>query len=370
MKVNLFFKLKMEQPQQLSDYFNIVSDFLDKTFRDDAKLFVSVKSSQRSTMQFFETNQADQLVPTPRKKKAEAEEGDKKTPATGTTIHTVRFTPRMVLRNDGTSYGKLKLGCRADISNVCNLYQRMLIGTDGLTTFAMDVDNLVDGLQLKSKLSVNTIETANDDCTSAELKYKRKDFYVNCLVSRYGDGGVLKDFDFGARFYSLLAGFGFRNFQRPWSNDGIPAEDVDYIGATRNNRLFVGGGYSGTDWTFGGQLVRTDDAWCVAELALYHKVCANTSLACRYELDILGAVARLCIAFSQGIKVPLPSALGGGTLPFVAAIKSESDGSVSGTLRGRVGRMMQWGIVARKNVMHHGSSPRFGFLVSLDNGED
>ena len=367
----------MEQPQQLDDYFDIVSDFIDKTFRDDAKVFVSVKSSQRSTMRFFETNQADQLIPTPRKKKAAADD-DKKpdgtaatSTAAGTTVHTVRFTPRMILRNDGTSYGKLKLGCRADISNICNLYQRVFVGTDGLTTFALDVDNLVEGLLLKTKFDINTIEMAAEDRTTAEVEFQRSDFYVNARMSRYGDGGISKDVDFGARFYSLLAGFGFRNFQRAGGNAvGLVADEVDYLGTTRNNRLFVGGGYSGADWTFGGRLIRSDDAWCVAELALYHKVSPTTSLACRYEVDILAAVAKLCLAFAQGFSIPLPPFLGGGNVPLVAAVKSESDGSVSGTLRGRLGQMMQWGIVARKNVMHHGSPTRFGFLISLDNGDE
>ncbi|KEG12282.1 putative suppressive immunomodulating factor [Trypanosoma grayi] len=353
----------MHSPSKLNDFFRIVDDFFKKTFRDESEVFVAVKSRQYS--ESFPGKQLFFAAPPPAadtNAAAAAAAASRKTP------NYMSFSPRLVLNRDGTGFGKVKLGCGLCIPRVCRFEQGLTLNNEGVVSTNVKLSELLEGLQLKGRISVNTIAPASEDVSAATIDYERRDFYTSVGYQRNGLGSSDLLVDCGTKFFNLLAGAGFERQKLSYLEQQDASAQLDV--------LYAGLGFTGVNWSIGAKMVRANDAWSNARVAFYQRMAPNTSVACGYNYDLSESRAHLSLGFSQGFRLRVPTILQQrveeqvdtwtATLPFVGAFKAESDGVCAATIRGIFNGVVHWGLIARKNMLLAASPPQFGVTISME----
>ncbi|KAG5493284.1 hypothetical protein GH5_02026 [Leishmania sp. Ghana 2012 LV757] len=394
----------MEAPRTLNNYLSLVDDFFRKTFRDDSCLFVALKSRQYSEsilgVNMFAKDaaavSADALLTTamePASKRA--------SPATPSVTETPRthvsnflsISPRMALHLDGSAEGKMKVAYEFEVPRVCRLQQALTLNNRGTVTVMGNVNELVEGLTAGVRASVNTIMPASEDVTFCRIHYQRGDKYSSLGYQRNGLGSSNLLLDCGVTFFNLLLGAGFERRQLSFleQREGSPQLDVMYVGA----------GFTGVNWSIAAKMVRSNDAWSSARMAMLQRLSPTTAVACQYNFDLVEGVAKVSLGFTQGIQLRVPtlirtknaalvttSAFGSApsspsapqvtegalpmipawstAVPLVVAAKAESDGNCSATLRGLFNNTIRWGLVARRNLLDRTSVVKYGVTLSME----
>lgn len=379
----------MDPPAQLDDYFVIVDDFLYKSFRDDCKLFFALRSSQNSVISLKPRESSASAPQSPKKKKFE---GQSQKGAVAT-INTVRLSPRLLIREDGSTYGKVKIALNMNIPDMCDLKQKLVVGSDGKARCSVDVEGVVEGLTVRGTAEVNTIAPATEDESSLVAEYFKKDFYCTGVVNRNGFGSTGTGAHFGAKFHDLILGVGLT--RKYLTDSELVQRELTVIGPQdEDSQLYVGGGFHGNNWSFGARMIRANDLWSSAQIAMFRKIANSTAVACAYGFDLSCSRAHVTLGASQGFNLRIPnifspfeaqSAETTGkaegkeattpspswmiTVPFVGALKADSFGSVFGTIRGVFNKNIQWGIVAKKNFCDANSNVHFGFNITFEDDQ-
>ncbi|RNF07054.1 putative suppressive immunomodulating factor [Trypanosoma rangeli] len=357
----------MNPPSKLGDFFGVVDDFFKKTFRDDSQVFLAVKSRQYS-----ESFPGKQLFFTIPQTSSQAS-GESHTPEEAATMSSKKtnymtFSPRLVLNNDGTAFGKVKLGCGLHIPRVCRFEQGLTLTNKGVVSTELKLIDILEGLELKGRIAVNTIAPASEDVSVATIDYQRRDFYTSLGYQRNGLGSSDLLLDCGTKFFNLLLGAGFERQQLSYLEHQDASAQMDV--------LYAGLGFTGVNWSIGAKMVRANDAWNTARVAFYQRMAPSTMVACGYNFELSESRAHLSLGFSQGFRLRVPTILQQRSeeqvdawtaiLPFVGAVKAESDGVCAATLRGIFNGVVHWALIARKNVLHGASPVRYGVTISME----
>ncbi|ORC93711.1 putative suppressive immunomodulating factor [Trypanosoma theileri] len=355
----------MNSPSKLNDFFGIVDDFFKKTFRENSHIFLAVKSTQFSESfpgkQFFFTT-TDSQAPTSNGNSETTETETRKTP------NYMSFSPRLILNRDGGGFGKVKLGCGLRIPHVCHFEQGLALTNGGVVSTNVKLSDLLDGLVLKGRVSVNTIAPASRDVSTATVDYHRRDFYSSLGYQRNGLGSSDLLVDFGTKFFNLLAGAGFERQKLSYLEQHDAAAQMDV--------LYAGLGFTGVNWSIGAKMVRANDAWSNARVAFYQRMAPNTSVACSYNFDLSASQTLVSLGFSQGFRLRVPTILQQraeeqvdewtAILPFVGAVKAESNGTCAMTIRGVFNGVVRWGLIAHKNLLIDKDPIRYGLTISME----
>ncbi|CAJ1023706.1 hypothetical protein Q4I30_003294 [Leishmania utingensis] len=394
----------MEAPSTLNSYLSLVDDFFRKTFREDSCLFVALKSRQYSEsilgVNMFAKEAATISADAPFTPKMES--GSKLASAAAPSLaektptrvkNFLSLSPRMALHRDGTADGKMKVAYEFYLPRVCRLQQALTLSSRGTVTVVGNVKELMEGLTAGVRASVNTIMPASEDVTLGQIHYKRGDKYSSLAYQRNGLGSSNLLLDCGITFFNLLLGAGFERRQLSFleQREGSGPLDVMYAGA----------GFTGVNWSIAAKMVRSNDAWSNARLALLQRLSSNTAVACQYNFDLVEAVAKVSLGFTQGIQIRVPTLIqtkstapilvstSGGApsspltpqvaetalpviptwstpVPFLVAAKAESDGNCSATLRGLFNNSIRWGVVVQKNLLDDTSVVQYGLTLSME----
>ncbi|KAH9577439.1 hypothetical protein LSM04_005739 [Trypanosoma melophagium] len=356
----------MNSPSKLNDFFGIVDDFFKKTFRENTHIFLAVKSTQFSEsfpgkQLFFST---DSETPTSN----ENSNSEVAVTETRKTPNYMSFSPRLILNRDGSGFGKIKLGCGLRIPHVCHFEQGLILTNGGVVSTNVKLSDLVDGLVLKGRVLVNTIAPASRDVSTATIDYHCRDFYSSLGYQRNGLGSSDLLVDFGTKFFNLLAGAGFERQKISYLEQHDAAAQMDV--------LYAGLGFSGLHWSIGAKMVRANDVWSNARVAFYQRMAPSTSVACAYNYDLPAAQAHVSLGFSQGFRLRVPTILQQrveeqvdewtAILPFVGAVKVESNGTCAMTIRGVFNGVVRWGLIAHKNLLIDKDPIRYGLTISME----
>ena len=356
----------MDKPQELGDYFSIVEDFLSKTFRDDCKLFFAIRSEQASTLRMSTSSATDT-----------------KSANNNTTLHHVRFSPRLFLFDDHATFGKLKIGAHTTIPQLCESIVNLVISSDGVTRAKVSLDEIqqVEGLSLNGSASYNFIESGSKDVVACAAKLLRKNFYAAAEVERNGLGSWAKGLELGTSFYNVIVGCGLRhrNVSLVEENHRALVDTHDsQIGSYEDQSLFIGAGMHGKNWSYGGRMLYRSEAWDALQFSMYRQVGKATSVACNYVLQLLDRNALVTVGAAQAFHLYLPSflvpqsqadgnekELSSKRVPFVGAVKGDTAGNVSFAVRGQLNGSLEWSVVARKNLLNEGEPFRYGVQLTL-----
>jgi hypothetical protein len=410
----------MEAQSTLNDYFTVVDDFFRKTFRDDCRLFMAMKSRQYSEsilgVNMFSKDAALMsadvpLAPSPTANGARDGGDSSGTAAAGAPgaaaleeaprewvsapiANFLSISPRMFLRRDGTAVGKVKVAYEFDLPRVCRLQQALSMNSLGAVTAVGKVKELMEGLTADVRVCVNTIAPASEDVTSGHIHYQRGDKYSSLRYQRNGLGSSDLLVDCGITFFNLLLGAGFERRQLSFleQREGPGQMDVMYAGA----------GFTGVSWSLAAKMIRSNDAWSNAHVAILQRLSPSSAVACQYSFDLAEASAKVSFGCTQGIQLRFPtlvqtraapaSSNGGATtsagrlappslsvgdvdtvalawttpVPLVVAAKAESNGNCSATVRGLFHNSIRWGIVARKNMLDEAATIKYGLTLSME----
>ena len=395
----------MEFQNTLNDYFTVVDDFFRKTFRDDCRLFMAMKSRQYSEsilgVNMFRKDAAllsADVLPTPSSSpppntasspsvtKADASEHVTGERAPTPIANFLSISPRMFLRRDGSAVGKVKVAYEFDLPRVCRLQQALSMNSLGAVTAVGKVKELVEGLTAGVRVCVNTIAPASEDVTSGHVHYQRGDKYSTLRYQRNGLGSSDLLVDCGITFFNLLLGAGFERRQLSFleQREGPGQMDVMYAGA----------GFTSVNWSIAAKMIRSNDAWANAQVAILQRLSPSTAVACQYNFDLAAAVAKVSLGCTQGIQLRFPTLVqtrsGGNStstsvncaahtstseavmpswttpVPLVVAVKAESDGCCSATVRGLLNGSSRGGVVARQNVLDEAATIKYGLTLSME----
>ncbi|GET92376.1 hypothetical protein, conserved [Leishmania tarentolae] len=394
----------MEAPGTLNNYLSVVDDFFRKTFRDDMCLFAALKSRQYSEsilgVNMFAKNAAAVSADAPpaaaRESMSKVASADALSATDKFPTHVSNFlsiSPRMALNRDGRAEGKMKVAYEFIVPRVCRMQQALILNSRGAVTVVGSVKGLMEGLTAGVRASVNTLMPASEDVTVGHMHYQRGDKYSSLRYQRNGLGSSNLLLDCGITFFNLLLGAGFERRQLSFleQKEGPGQLDVMYVGA----------GFTGMNWSISTKMVRSNDAWSSARMAVLQRLSSTTAVACQYNFDLIDAVAKVSLGFTQGIQLRVPifihtksTALasaspsgrgpssssapqGDGTagamipawstsLPLLVAAKAESDGNCSATLRGLFSNFIRWGIVIHTNLLHDKPALKYGLTLSME----
>ncbi|KAK7196278.1 hypothetical protein NESM_000563800 [Novymonas esmeraldas] len=391
----------MEAPATLNSYFTLVDDFFRKTFREESRLYMALKSRQYSEsilgVNMFAKDAAAQSADVPATLQTVDDSAAKLAaagaPSTAEASPTrvsnfLSISPRMVLQRDGSALGKMKVAYEFDLPRVCRLQQALTLNSRGAVTVVGNVKELFEGLTAGVRASVNTIMPASEDVTMGHIHYQRGDKYSSLGYQRNGLGSSNLLLDCGVTFFNLLLGAGFERRQLSFleQQEGPGQLDVMYAGA----------GFTGVNWSIAAKMIRSNDAWSNARMTVLQRLSPSTAVACQYNFDLVEAVAKVSLGFTQGIQLRVPfllhakstsSTSGAGglpaaaaaapapwttapawstPLPLVVAAKAESDGNCCATLRGLFSHSIRWGIVARANVLDDAAPVKYGLTLSME----
>lgn len=359
----------MEAPRNLNGYFGLVDDFFKKTFREDATLFLSMKTRQYSAN--VDNNRSGSIEAA-----GEPTVTTRDGPAANATTTHMTFSPRMWFNRDGTALGKVKLCAGLIVPHIARFESALALASDGVVTGAAQLKELIDGLDVSGRVAANTISPASRDVSSLKVQYQHKDFYFTNRYQRNGLGSSNLLVDSGATFLNILAGAGFERQRLSYleqRDDGQEQFDVMYAGI----------GFTGVDWTMAAKLTRTSESWNAARLAFLQRLSPSTTVACSYNFDINESTAHVALGFTQGFRLRVPwlvqpsyhtggvagetSSVGWYTVaPFVVACKAESSGLFATTIRGYFINAVRWGIVVQKNALQPASPVRLGLIISME----
>ncbi|KAG5468357.1 hypothetical protein LSCM1_02337 [Leishmania martiniquensis] len=392
----------METPRTLNHYLSLVDDFFRKTFRDDSCLFVALKSRQYSEsilgVSMFAKDaaaiSADALsttTPEPAGKLAAPVAPSLAEKPAAHVSNFLSISPRMALRLDGSAVGKMKVAYEFEVPHVCRLQQALALNNRGTVTVMGNVSELVEGLKADLRASVNTIMPASEDVTVGRIHYERGDKYSSLGYQRNGLGSSNLLLDCGITFFNLLLGAGFERQQLSFleQREGSAQLDVMYVGA----------GFTGMNWSIATKMVRSNNAWTSARVAVLQRLSSTTAVACQYNFDLVDTVAKVSLGFTQGIQLRVPTlihtknaaampASGSGgapssasqaangalpmiptwstSVPLVVAAKAESDGNCAATLRGLFNKTIRWGLVMQRNLLDRTSVVKYGLTLSME----
>ncbi|CCW66483.1 unnamed protein product [Phytomonas sp. Hart1] len=377
----------MEAPVTLDSYFSIVDDFFRKTFRDESLVVLALKTTQVSSLSDKDklfTGQPDNAEVVNRKvhpfRLSSVETATAVAPSPSASTNVLTFSPRMFLNHDGKALGKVKLSCLFDIPRVCRAAQSLMLNSDGVVMGKTELRELLEGLVVRGRVSVNTIAPASADVTALTVSYRRNDLYYSTGYQRNGLGSSNLLVSCGTTFFNILAGAGFEHQRLSYleQREGDPGQ----LGV-----LYAGLGFTGVDWGVAAKMTRTTDAWSGVRLALMQRLAASTLVACAYDFDLVASRAHVTLGFSQGLPICVPNfarsaAVGaragstnGAYAPvwvtltnWVLACKAESTGLCAATLRGWFNDAIRWGVVVQKNVLQKDSTLRFGLTLSMEKG--
>ncbi|CCW60709.1 unnamed protein product [Phytomonas sp. EM1] len=306
----------MEAPTTLDSYFSIVDDFFRKSFRDESIVVLALKTKQVSSLsandKLFSGKQEDTVVVDRRLDASkpfsqEIAAHEEAPPSASTSVLT--FSPRMFLNRDGKALGKVKLSCIFDVPRVCRAAQSLVLNSDGVVMGKTELRELLEGLVVRGRISVNTIAPASEDVTALNVQYRRNDFYYSTGYQRNGLGSSNLLVSSGTTFFNILAGAGFEHQRLSYleQQDGGPEQ----FGV-----MYAGVGFTGVDWYVGAKMTRTTDSWSGVRLALMQKLSPATLVACAYHFDMVESRANVCLGFSQGLSLRVPNFTGssGGAL--------------------------------------------------------
>lgn len=387
----------MEAPKTLAEHFLLVDDFFKKTFRDNNTLFVGLK-----TVQYAETALGSDTLPpevlsnekgssepmvlqASTKPVAVVRLSPSKGEASSLVSRTPNFfllSPRMFFTQEGNVLGKVKLLCGVAVPKLGLLEQGVQFWSDGLISGQVKVCDVIDGLNVKGRVAVNTIASAAGDASSINLFYQRPELYSGLNVQRNGLGSTNVAFDIGSKFLNLLVGAGFERQS---------LSEVDIAsGAEQINAMYIGGGFTGWNWSMGAKFTHFNGVWGNGRIAVLQKLRPSTTVACAYDLDTTNSQAKVSIGFSQGMLLRLPCFLRSSlfssrspssannsqnvstayphtsSLPIVFAAKAESNGNASATIRSMFNNSIRCGVVAHRNFRHPSNKTRFGLVVSVE----
>ncbi|KPI85936.1 hypothetical protein ABL78_5020 [Leptomonas seymouri] len=395
----------MDTQGTLNDYFTVVDDFFRKTFRDDCRLFMAMKSRQYSESilgaNMFGKDAAllsadiPRITPSspPLAPAAHAEKSSEPSagaaaavehgPCDTSPTHIANFlsiSPRMFLHRDGSAMGKVKLAYEFDVPRVCRLQQSLSMNSHGAVTAVGKVKELVDGLTAGVRVSVNTIAPASEDVTSGQIHYQRGDKYSSLRYQRNGLGSSDLLVDCGITFFNLLLGAGFERRQLSFLEQRESPGQMDV--------MYAGAGFTGVNWSIAAKMIRSNDAWSNAHVAILQRLSPTTAVACQYKFDLAEAAATVSLGCTQGIRLRFPTLIQTrsstarastsppGTdavmpswtapIPLVIAAKAESDGNCSATVRGFFNNSIRWGLVAHKNVLNESAPVKYGLTLSME----
>lgn len=428
-----------EAPHTLKEHFLVVDDFFKKTFREESKLFLGLK-----TVQYADTRKVSMLSADETPKKVKGNVGGMKEsdapvvlPATSVIAGTRRsvlvalptdrnnkvystsmdtpnyfaVSPRLQFLANGDTLGKVKLIAGLAIPKMFHLEQDVLLASNGMIRGQIKVLDLMEGLKVTGRIGLNTITSAAEDISSVGLSYLRSDMFSSLLYQRNGIGSSNVAVDFGSKFLNLLVGAGFER------------ERLSFVEASRGveeiKAMYVGGGFTGLNWSIGAKFTHVNGVWGNGRVALMQKLKPSTTVACLYDLDVAKSAAIISLGFSQGMLLRLPNFLspsnysarwrpGGPStstlanatsssseaknassnfdgeygqvsgsslplvfplishVPLVFALKAESTGKVSATIRTIFNNSIRCGLVAHYNVLWKNSKPRLGLILSLE----
>jgi hypothetical protein len=365
----------MQKPQELGDYFSIVEDFLSKTFRDDCKLFFAIRSEQASTLRM--TSSASSSL---NKQQADGDSTNNNKNS-ATTLHNVRFSPRLFLFDDNATFGKLKIGAQTTIPQICESVVNLIISSDGVTRAKLSLDGMrIEGLSLDGSASYNFIESGSKDVVACAAKLLKKNFYAAAEVERNGLGSWSKGLELGTSFYNVILGCGLRHRSVSLVEEAhrtLSESQHDSQGDYEDQSLFIGAGMHGKNWSYGGRMLYRSEAWDALQFSMYRQVGKATSVACNYILQLLDRNALVTVGAAQAFHVYVPSFLvpqgeageqqqdRSTRVPFVGAMKGDTAGNVSIAVRGQLNSSLEWSVVAKKNVLNEGERFRYGVQLTL-----
>eukprot|EP00796_Vickermania_ingenoplastis_P007337 gene7337-5171_t len=370
----------MEPPKNLKEHFTVVDDFFKKTFRQDSALFIGLK-----TVQYADSAPLEEVAAAAAE--AQAPEGGNAVLSTtqGPLVvklphrnkHTsgsnfFALSPRLQFLPSGEAVGKVKITCGVVVPKICQVEQGVLLSSNGMVTARLKVNELLEGLELGGHLSVNTLASAAADASVVNFSYQRSDMFTAVKYQLNGLGSSNVAVDFGSKFLNLLVGAGFER------------QNLSYIeqesGAEKFDAMYVGGGFSGVNWSIGTKFTHTNGSWSNGRIAVLQKLKPSTTVACGYDLDIITSKAKVSLGFSQGVLLRLPHFLQPSnptysngrppfsrmaSVPLIVAFKAESDGSVSATLRSIFNNAIRFGIVVHQNLRSK-KKPQFGVVMTLE----
>lgn len=365
----------MEVPATLNDYFTVVDDFFRKTFRDDVRLFMALKSRQYSESilgdNIFAAG-ADAASATAPVSRAEAVRSS----ASESSLQRnyLLISPRMILRRDGSALGKVKVAYEFDVPRICRMQQGLTLTSNGVVASTSKFEKLMDGLTAAVGFSANTIAPPTQDVTTGRLHYQRGDKYASLGYQRNGFGSSNIVVDCGITFFNLLLGGGLERQRLSY------AEHRD--GPEQFGVMYVGTGFTGVNWSIAAKLTRSSDAWSNARLSMLQRLSATTAVACNYQFDLAASVAKVSVGCTQGIQLRLPAMVSSSSkpatapesmspgwttpVPLVLACKAESDGLCCATIRGLFHNTIRWGFIVQKNMLVETSPVRYGFTLTME----
>lgn len=231
-----------ERPENLDAYFDFVENILDKSFRDNALVHVSLRTAKITSLE-FNPNDTDDTGDVPPRGAAtattatssaaastasagEEKSADKKggksggsgnkknsspppaAPALVVPNHFI-FSPRLIVHRDGSTFGKFKVGTRVSVDKIVDCYQRVKVDTNGAVTMKVTAGNLLDsGLSLDGLVQVNLLDDAIRDEISAKASVERESVCFSMLASRDGAGTSAVKADGDVRLFNLHVGCG------------------------------------------------------------------------------------------------------------------------------------------------------------------
>lgn len=362
----------MEPPRQVEDYFRVVHDFLYKSFRDDCKVFFGLRSTHRTHIETSPAELSTSEVASPQ-------------PLSKPVLSEVQMSPRVLIREDGSTYGKLKVALKLHVPQHGDIEQKLTVGSDGKAIGSLYLDQFIEGAKVGGRVALNAIAPATEDESTIEAKIGRGDFYGSVALNRNGFGSTATIVHVGAKFQALILGVG--HTRRQYSLGEADQRAVSLTGpplsgpVDHDTQTYVGGGFHGKSWTFGGRLIRVNDLWSCADLALFRKLSPSTAVAVAYGFDMSVSKAHVTLGASQGLWVRLPALLSmqqpsqtqvsGGSFatvltPFVFGVKADSYGNVLTTLRGFLAPHVQLGVVLKRNLCDANSAWGLGVSLLLD----
>lgn len=430
-----------EDTNTLKKHFAVVDDFFKKTFREECKFFIGLKTTQRadtSKVSVFSSHDEDKVkgdrissvqkenasprgfVPSPVLTHAKGpvlvalpvdKKNGRENTFAGGSSNFFAVSPRLQYFTSGETLGKLKLICGLTIPKMCHLEQDVALSSNGMIRGQMKVSDLMEGLKINARIGLNTITSAAEDASSLGFSYLRSDMFSSVLYQRNGLGSSNVAVDFGSKFLNLLVGAGFERSKLSFVEAESGVEEI--------KAMYAGGGFTGLNWSIGAKCTHANGAWSNGRVAVMQKLRPSTTVACSYDLDMAKSFAIISLGFSQGMVLRLPHFLSptnssrwhsgaptfsgapasvssstlisgasrreseneytranGSTLPLVFplishvplvfALKGESTGKVSATIRTIFNNSIRCGLVAHYNVLWKNSKPRLGVIISLE----
>ena len=330
-------------------YFSAVNDFFEKTFRDETKLFLSIRADQDGG---------------PVLQHGTSTTGSSTAPSNSNSLF---ISPRLVINNDGSTYGKFKLGGKLDVDGMADVNLRVIVDTHGKITSKLDVDKTrFENIAFKGSVELNAIEPPSKDLVSVELEYKTvKGLFLRSQCN-FSAAATKAAFESGIKYLNANVGMGL---EREWANNSasgrVPTlRDSQDNGALYHNdgsgdqdgsgaagSLYVAAGIHGTlkNWCCGMRINREGNFWSRAEIGMIQKIRRDTFIGCHYFVDLFQPSSFLRLGVGTNVPLRLPFLLA--PYPLKVGFKATTSGDAALSFRGSWQDALWWGVTVRKNLV-------------------